>query len=104
MASINKVSGEKGCDLQVGAGTFTPSGRHTGKKITAIGIQTAAQITNFKYTPTGADGRPVSQVTVTGDGWIGVALPVANTTAYIPLGVGADEVVVASGNVMMYFG
>lgn len=101
MASISKVSGDKGCDLQVGAGTFTPSGRHAGKKITAIGIQTAANITNFKYTPTHAGA---TQVTVTADGWIGVALPVVSTTAYIPLGAPADEVVVASGNVMMYFG
>ena len=103
MASISKVAGEKGCDLQVGIGTFTPSGRHNGKKIWAIGIQTAAQITNFKYTPTGADGRPTTQVTVTTDGWIGVALPVVPTTSLIVLGVDADDVTVASGNVMMYF-
>jgi len=100
MAQIDKISGAKGCDLQVGAGTYTPAGRHVGKKIWAIGIQTAANITNFKHTParTGAN-----QVTVTADGWIGVALPVVATTALIPLGADADEVVVASGNVMMYF-
>ena len=103
MAQIDKISGAKGCDLQIGAGTFTPSGRHTGKKIWAIGVQTAANITNFKHTPTLANGRPGSQVTETGDNWIGVSLPVVTTTALIPLGVDADEVVVASGNVMMYF-
>lgn len=103
MASISKVSGEKGCDLQVGAGTYTPSGRHAGKKISAIGVHATANITNFKYTPKGADGRDVSQVTVTSDGFLGVALDATAVTNYIPLGVGADEVVVASGSVMMYF-
>jgi len=103
MASINKISGDKGCDLQVGAGTYTPTGRHLGKKIYAIGVQTEANITNFKHTPKGSDGRDLTQVTVTADGWIGVALPVVQTTGFIPLGVDADEVVVASGNVMMYF-
>lgn len=101
MASISKVSGDKGCDLQVGAGTFVPSGRHSGKKITAIGIQVAAEITNIKHTPARSGA---TQVTITADGWIGVALPAVSTTAYIPLGVPADEVVVASGNVVMYFG
>lgn len=104
MASINKVSGEQGCDRQSGAGTYTPSGRHAGKKITAIGIEAAAEITNFKYTPTGANGRPLSQVTVTSDAWLGVTLAATGATAYIPLGVGADEVTVASGDVMIYFG
>lgn len=103
MASINKVAGENGCDLQVGVGTYTPAGRHQGKKIWAIGVQTTANVTNFKHTPKAASGRPGTQVTVTADGWIGVALPVVPTTALIVLGVDADEVVVASGNVMMYF-
>jgi hypothetical protein len=103
MASINKVAGEGGCDLQVGAGTYTPSGRHSGKKIHAIGVHTAANITNFKYTPKGSNGRDLAQATVTADAWIGIALVEKNTTAYIPLGVSADEVVVASGDVMMYF-
>ena len=102
MASINKVAGEGGCYLQVGAGTYTPTGRFAGMKIYAVGVHATANITNFKYTPTGSNGRPVSQVTVTGDGWQGVSLDATGATAYIPLGVNADSVTVASGSVMIY--
>jgi len=102
MASINKIAGEGGCYLQVGAGTYTPTGRFAGMKIFAVGVHSAANITNFKYTPTGANGRAVSQVTVTGDGWQGVSLNATAVSAYIPLGVDADSVTVASGDVMIY--
>lgn len=103
MASINKVAGEGGCDLQIGAGTYTPSGRHSGKKIHAIGVQVGANITNFKYTPKGSDGRDLAQVTVTADGWFGSVLAATGGSAFIPLGVSADEVVVASGDIWIYF-
>lgn len=101
MASINKVAGDKGCDLQIGAGTYVPAGRHAGKKIHAIGVQVGANITNFKYTPKVPIGT--AQITVTADGWFGSVLAATGGSAFIPLGVSADEVVVASGDVWMYF-
>jgi len=102
MGSISKIAGESGCDLVSGAVTYTPSGRHAGKKITAIGIHAAVNITNFKYTPNGSDGRPLAQVTVTEDNWIGSAISPSGATNYIPLGVDADEITLASGEVMVY--
>ena len=103
MKSIGKLSGENGCYLQVGSGTYTPAGRHVGKKIYAVGVYATANITNFKHTPL-INGRASSQVTETGDGWQGISLAVADgAVLFIPLGKDADEVTIASGSVFMYF-
>lgn len=97
---LGRSVGAKGCFLQVGAGTITPP---NGAKITALGVHATANITNFKYTPKGYE-TTLSQVTVTANhGWIGVSLTATAVMAYIPLEFPADEVVVASGDVMAYF-
>lgn len=92
--------GDKGCFLQIGAGTITPP---NGAKITAISIHATAVITNYKYKPKSSNST-LSQITVTtGKGWIGVPLVPSLATAFIPLGNHADSMVVASGSVMAYF-
>ena len=95
-----RAVGAKGCFLQVGAGTITPP---NGAKITALSVHAEANITNFKYTPHGANSA-LAQKTVTADhGWLGVALEPTAATAYIPIERGADSVAVASGSVFAYF-
>lgn len=97
---LGRSVGAKGCFLQVGAGTITPP---RGAKITALGVHTTANITNFKWTPR-SNSSTLTQVTITTDhGWIGVSLTATAVMAYIPLEVPADEVVIASGDVMAYF-
>lgn len=97
---IGRSVGAKGCFLQVGAGTITPP---NGAKITALGVHTTANITNFKYTPR-SNSSTLTQVTVTtGHGWIGVSLTATAVMAYIPLEFSADSAEIASGNVMAYF-
>lgn len=100
MADITKIAGSNGCERQSGSGTITAP---NGKKIWAIGIEAAANITNYKYTPKLANGRDGSQVTYTGKAWMGTALAVSGATALIPLDHLADSVTVASGDVWAYF-
>lgn len=99
---LGRIAGAKGCERQSGAGTVSAP---NGAKITAIGIEAAANITNFKWTPKNASnpGDALDQITVTGKAWLGTSLAAAGPTAYIPLEVPADSVEVASGDVWVYF-
>ena len=97
---IGRTVGAKGCFLQVGAGTITPP---HGAKITAVGIHATAVITNYKYTPDGANST-LSEITkTTGNGWLGVSLEVTGPSSYIPLGDEGNSMAVASGSVFAYF-
>ena len=101
MSFLGIMAGFRGCEDQVGAGTYTPSGnKDSGKKIVAIGIVETAEITSFQYkSKTGAD------VVINGKAWMGVSLqPSAGANGYIPLDFPSDNVIVASGNVRMFFG
>ena len=91
------MAGFRGCDDQVGTGTFTAP---TGKKIVAIGIVETAEVTSFQYALAAGNNRVVNDKT-----WMGVSL-LAGTPAngYIPLDFPSDNVIVASGNVRMFFG
>lgn len=95
-AFLAQLAGAKGCDDQVGTGTFTVTGN---KKIGAIGILADANITSFIYTDSNG-----TDVTVNTKAWMGVTLGSADAVnAFIPLEYGAKSVVVASGTVRMYF-
>jgi len=97
--AIERMAGISGCDSYSAAGVYTPSGRHAGSKIVAIGVEVAANITNFKYTNLNG-----VVITVTSDNWIGRELNADGTNSYIPLGVRADSVELASGTIKLYFG
>ncbi len=96
MGFLSQIVGAKGCDDQVGAGTYTAPGNH---KIAAIGIVADAEVTNFKW-----DNRFGVEQVETSKEWIGVTLSAAaGANAYIPLGRDAKSVEVASGTVRMFF-
>ena len=99
MNSLAIVAGLGGCDRHGAASKYTPTGRHTGKKIVAVGVEVAANITNFIYTD---DNKQA--ITITNDAWLGTAIAASGLTSYIPLGVRADSVTVASGTIWVYFG
>ena len=94
------MAGFRGAEDQVGAGTYTPSGKDSGKKIVAIGIVETAEVTSFQYKQkAGAD------IVIDGKAWMGVSLsPTAGANGYIPLDFPSDNVIVASGTVRMFFG
>lgn len=100
MGSISKIAGDGGCDLVTGSVTYTPSGRHAGKKIWAIAVHLTAQVTNFIYTP---KRHGAVAVTVTADNWIGTSLVPTAATALIPLGEDATTITLASGTIFVYF-
>jgi hypothetical protein len=94
----SQAVGAGGCDMQIGAGTYTPSGEHAGKKIHAIGVYADAQITSFAYT------GPEGAITVSTLKWMGIVLTAEKaTTAFIPLGRNANSIIVASGTIFVYF-
>jgi len=93
------VAGSNGCDDQVGAGTFTPSGKDDDKKIHGIGILADAEITSIIVT-----NKHGVDETIDDKSWMGVTLASADTVnSFIPLGYDAKSVVVASGTVRNYF-
>lgn len=93
------MAGDKGCDYHSGAGTYPAP---TGKKIKAIGLYEASEITSYKFTPKHL-GSDQSEVTISDKGWMGSALNAVAATAYIPLDHPADKIVVASGSIFVYF-
>ena len=100
MSFLGIIAGFRGCEDQVGAGTYTPSGKDSGKKIVAIGIVAAAEVTSFQYKQTiGND------IVIDGKAWMGVSLSSSTpANGYIPLDFPSDNVIVASGTVRMFFG
>ena len=97
MSFLGIMAGFRGCDDQVGAGTFTAP---TGKKIVAIGIVADAEVTSFQYALAAGNDRVVNNKT-----WMGVSLLASvGTNSYIPLDFPSDNVIVASGTVRMFFG
>ena len=94
------MAGFRGCEDQVGAGTYTPSGKDSGKKIVAIGVVADTNVTSFQY-KLNAGG----DVVIDGKAWMGVSLLASvGTNGYIPLDFPSDNVIVASGTVRMFFG
>ena len=93
------MSGEGGVLYSTGGATVSPPG---DKKIYAVGVITTANFTSLKYTPPKAGNSVMSQVTGVTLTWFGVELPVVGPTSFIPLGYDADEVVYASGTIMLY--
>ena len=97
----SQMAGIKGQDYQNGAGTIVAP---TGKKIKAIAIQVATNITNFKYTPKKNDGSDLDQVTVSNKGYMGIELDPTGPTSWIALEYDADSVTIASGGIFVYYG
>lgn len=98
---IGRTVGAKGCDFQSGSGTITAP---NGAKITAIGIHTAANITNYKYTPVNrSTSTALTQVTVSNKGWMGSAISPSGVMDYITLEHPADSVTISTGEIMVYF-
>jgi hypothetical protein len=93
-----EVRGANGCELQIGVGVYTPSGRHAGKKIIAIGIAADAVIASF--TIKDSEGN---EIVINGDNWFGQILTAGGVNTYIPFGENAIKVSVTSGSVWMYF-
>ena len=97
--SVNEILGDAGVVYSTGGATITAPG---GKKIFAIGVIAAANITSLKYTPPKVGNTAGVQVTGVTLTWFGVSLPVVGPTSFIPLGYDADEVVYASGTIILY--
>lgn len=100
MSFLGIMAGFRGAEDQVGAGTYTPSGKDSGKKIVAIGIVATAEVTSFQY-----KSKPGADVVIDGKAWQGVSLLASvGANGYIPLDFPSDNVIVASGTVRMFFG
>ena len=97
--SVNEILGDAGIGYSAGGAAYTPPG---GKKVFAIGVVAAANVTSLKYTPPKSGNSVMSQVQVTDLEWFGASLPASAPTAFIPLGFDADEVVYASGTLIFY--
>ncbi len=97
--SVNEILGDAGILYDSGGATVTAPG---GKKIFAIGVVATANITSLKYTPPKVGNTAGVQVTGVTLTWFGVSLPVVGPTSFIPLGYDADELVYASGDIILY--
>lgn len=97
MKSIREALGS---DAQIGSGTFTPP---VGKKIGAIGVHAAANITNYKHTPKNYGGTAQTQQTVSTKGWMGSVIDPTGASSFIPLDHPADEITISAGTIFVYF-
>ena len=97
--SVNDMSGEGGVLYSTGGATVTPPG---DKKIYAVGVIAIANFTSLKFTPPKVGQSIMSQVQITNLTWFGKELPIVGPTSFIPLGYDADELVYASGTIMLY--
>ena len=99
MGFLADIAGAKGAGYGTGAATITAPG---GKKIFAIGLLEASNITNLKYTPPKSGETVIPEKTVVLD-WMAKALPAVGPAAYIPLGYDANEVTLASGSLIVFY-
>ena len=97
--SVNEILGDGGALYSDAGATVTAPG---DKKIFAIGVVATANITSLKFTPPRVGNSTMSQVEVDDLTWFGKELPVVGPTSFIPLGYDADELVYASGTIILY--
>ncbi len=100
MNFLADITGAAGTGMQNGAGEYSAP---ANKRVAAIAIHTASEITNYKYTPE-KKGRAttLTEITVTDEDWMALSLEPTGATSFISFSIPADKVTLAGGSGIVF--